>query len=43
MFSYAALKNIYHSRRFHKLDEWRELCAWIEMLPYSDLITGATS
>lgn len=25
---------------YHKLDEWRELCAWIESLPYSELITG---
>lgn len=40
MFSYAALKNIYHARRFHKLDEWRDFCEWIKTLPYSELITG---
>ena len=40
MFSYAALKNIYHARRFHKLDEWRDFCSWIKTLPYSELITG---
>lgn len=38
--NYAVLKNMYHSRRFHKLDEWRDFCAWIKTLPYSDLITG---
>ena len=38
--NYAVLRNIYHGRRNHKLDEWRELCAWIETLPYSELITG---
>lgn len=40
MFSYAALRNIYHARKYHKLDEWREFCKWIETLPYSELITG---
>lgn len=38
--NYAVLRNIYHARQNHKLDEWRELCAWIETLPYSELITG---
>ena len=38
--NYAVLRNLYHARRNHKLDEWRELCAWIETLPYSELITG---
>ena len=38
--NYEVLANIYKSRRNHKLDEWRELCAWIEGLPYSGLITG---
>lgn len=41
MMSYAALKNMYHSRKFHKLDEWRAFCKWIESLPYSELITGS--
>lgn len=38
--NYAVLRNICHARRNHKLDEWRELCAWIKTLPYSELITG---
>lgn len=38
--NYAVLKNMYHSRRFHKLDEWRDFCDWIKTLPYSELITG---
>lgn len=40
MLNYEVLANIYHARRNHKLDEWRELCAWIKTLPYSELITG---
>jgi hypothetical protein len=43
MFSYAALRNIYHARRFHKLDEWRTFCDFIRTLPYSELITGEAS
>lgn len=39
MFSYAALRAMYHARKNHKLDEWRDFCAWIEALPYSELIT----
>ena len=38
--NYAVLQNIYHSRRNHRLDEWRDFCRWIETLPYSELITG---
>lgn len=37
--NYAVLKNIYHARKNHKLDEWHSFCAWIESLPYSELIT----
>lgn len=40
MLNYEVLANIYHSRKNHKLDEWREFCKWIETLPYSELITG---
>lgn len=40
MLNYEVLANIYKSFRNHKLDEWRELCVWIEGLPYSELITG---
>lgn len=40
MLNYEVLANIYHSRKNHKLDEWRDFCNWIETLPYSELITG---
>ena len=40
MLNYEVLANIYRSRRNHKLDEWKEFCAWIERLPYAELITG---
>lgn len=40
MLNYEVLANIYKSRRNHKLDEWIELCKWIESLPYSEIITG---
>jgi hypothetical protein len=39
MLNYEVLSNIYQHRRNHKLDEWRELCKWIENLPYSEIIT----
>ena len=38
--NYAVLKNMYHSRQNHKLDEWREFCKWVKTLPYSQLITA---
>jgi hypothetical protein len=39
-FSYENLVNMYHSRKGHKLDEWRVFCDWVEQLPYSkELIT----
>ena len=37
--NYQVLKNIYHARKTHKLDEWIEFCHWVESLPYSKLIT----
>lgn len=37
--NYAVLRNMYHSRKNHKLDCWRTFCEWIETLPYSELIT----
>lgn len=40
MLNYEVLANIYRQRKNHKLDEWREICKWIETLPYSELITG---
>lgn len=40
MLNYEVLVNIYHSRKNHKLDEWRDFCKWIEeKVPYSWLIT----
>lgn len=39
MLNYEVLANIYINRCNHKLDEWRELCQWIEKLPYSEIIT----
>jgi len=39
MLNYAVLKNIYHARKNHKLDEWHTFCRWVETLPYSELIT----
>lgn len=38
--NYEVLANIYHARKNHKLNEWREFCRWIESLRYSELITG---
>ena len=38
--NYEVLANIYKSRKSHKLDEWLDVCRWIEKLPYSELITG---
>lgn len=32
--NYQVLKTMYFARREHKLDEWRELCEWMETLPY---------
>jgi hypothetical protein len=40
--NYEVLANMYAARRNHKLDEWRELCKWVESLPYAQLITGET-
>lgn len=37
--NYAVLRNMYHARKNHKLDEWRDFCAWVETLPYHELIT----
>ena len=39
MLNYAVLRNIYHARAGHKLDEWQQFREWIETLPYSELIT----
>lgn len=41
--NYEVLRNMYHSRKNHKLDEWRTFCEWIESLPYSEIITDTRS
>ena len=39
--NYENLINMYHARKNHKLQEWHELCDWIETLPYAkELILG---
>lgn len=40
LLNYEVLAGMYKDRKEHKLDEWRELCKWIEELPYSEIITG---
>lgn len=38
--NYAVLRNMYHSRKNHKLDEWSQgFTEWVKSLPYSELIT----
>lgn len=36
--NYEVLKNIYHSRKNHKMYYWREFTKYIEKLPYFDLL-----
>ena len=43
MMNYEVLANIYKSRKDHNLDEWRELCKWIESLPFHELIDETNS
>lgn len=38
--NYATLRKMYHQRKGHKLDEWDDFRAWVEELPYSELITS---
>ena len=39
--NYEVLRNMYHARKNHKLDEWHTFCDWVEGLPYAEyLITG---
>ena len=40
MLNYEVLVGMYRERKNHKLQEWHDLCSWIESLPYSELITG---
>lgn len=34
LLNYQVLKNMYHARKSHKLDEWLDFCRWCESLPY---------
>ena len=38
--NYEVLTNMYRARKNHKLAEWLEFCCFIQLLPYSELITG---
>lgn len=38
--NYEVLFKIYHARKNHKLNEWREFCDWIETLPYAKEFLG---
>lgn len=39
--TYENLRNMYHSRKNHKLDEWKEFCRFVATLPYAkELIIG---
>lgn len=39
--NYAVLQRMYHARKNHKLDEWRDFCRQIEVLPFAkELIIG---
>ena len=40
MLNYQVLKTMYHARKNHKLDCWKDFCKWIETLPYKELICG---
>lgn len=39
LLNYEVLSHIYHDRKDHKLDEWREFCQMIKSLPYAQIIT----
>lgn len=41
LLNYEVLMNMYHSRKNHKLDEWRKFCEWIENLPYMRVFLNA--
>lgn len=40
LLNYAVLRNMYHARKNHKLNEWHWYCEWVKTLPYSELITN---
>jgi hypothetical protein len=37
--NYQVLRNVYHARKNHKLQEWYDFCKVIDKLQYSELIT----
>lgn len=40
LLNYEVASHIYPDRKNHKLDEWHVFCEALEMLPFSELITG---
>lgn len=36
--NYRQLKTIYKQRKYHRLPEWRAVCAWVETLPQAEFI-----
>lgn len=42
MLNYEVLNNMYHSRKNHKLDEWRQFCKVCETLPYAQYLITST-
>jgi hypothetical protein len=41
--NYRQLKTMYQQRKNHRLQSWKNFCAWIKTLPDSHLITGEQS
>lgn len=41
LLNYEVLLNMYHARKNHKLDEWRDFCGWVESLPYMGVFLNA--
>lgn len=36
--NYWVLHSMYHARKNHKLQEWRDFCKWIEDMPYAEVL-----
>lgn len=41
LLNYEVLLNMYHARKNHKLDEWRDFCGWVDGLPYMGVFLNA--
>ncbi|HHU80765.1 MAG TPA: hypothetical protein GXZ35_05470 [Acholeplasmataceae bacterium] len=39
MLNYEVLAGIYEHRKNHEFDEWKEFCKWVDLLPWSAIIT----